>query len=273
MQRIGPTCRKENYAMSDNGTSHITSETIDRILVVRMNRPEKKNALTQAMYTTLCDLIEGGDANDQIRAMLITGVDTSFTSGNDVMDFMNAPPDGDSPVARFLGVLANTRKPLIAAVNGIAIGIGTTMLLHCDLAYAARGAKFQMPFVNLGLCPEAGSSYLLPELMGLRRASELILLGERFDAATAERLGIVNEAVEDAALFDHALGKARRLADQPPASVRISKALLKQGHQAALAAAMADEGRHFFERLTSMEAAEAFQAFAMKRKPDFSAFS
>lgn len=248
-------------------------ELQDRILRVTMNRPEKKNALSLAMYEAMTAALERADADDEVRVVLLTGVGTSFTSGNDVLDFMNAPPtDESSPVVKFLRALHHLHKPLVAAVNGIAIGIGTTVLLHCDLAYAAPGAVFQMPFVNLGLCPEAGSSYLLTQYLGLRKASELILLGDKFDAQTALACGLVNGVAAEGELMAMAMEKAHRLAAQPPASLRISKALLKQGNKAAVEHAMSEEGRHFMERLTSMEAAEAFTAFMERRKPDFSAF-
>jgi enoyl-CoA hydratase/carnithine racemase len=251
----------------------VLAEVKDRILHVTMNRPEKKNALSLAMYDALTAALERADSDDEIRVVLITGTGGAFTSGNDVLDFMNAPPaDDSSPVVRFLRAITHMHKPIVAAVNGIAIGIGTTMLLHCDLAYAGEGAKFQMPFVNLGLCPEAASSLLLPQYLGHRKAAELILLGEKFDAQTALACGLVNGVVPDADLLATAQAKAAQLAAQPPASLRISKALLKAGNQAAIQHQMAEEGRHFLERLTSLEAVEAFTAFIERRKPDFSAF-
>ena len=248
-------------------------ELQDRILRITMNRPEKKNALSQAMYTTMTEALHRADEDDAVRVVLLTGVGNSFTSGNDVLDFMNAPPvDESSPVFGFLKAITHLRKPMVAAVNGIAVGIGTTVLLHCDLAYAAESAVFQMPFVNLGLCPEAGSSLLLTQYLGLRKASELILLGDKFNAQTALDCGLVNAIVPDGDLNATAMERAHKLAAQPPASVRISKALLKQANHAALQHAMTEEGRHFAERLVSMEAAEAFTAFIERRKPDFSSF-
>lgn len=248
-------------------------ELQDRILRITMNRPEKKNALSQAMYTTMTEALHRADQDDAVRVVLLTGVGNCFTSGNDVLDFMNAPPvDESSPVAHFLKAITHLHKPMVAAVNGIAVGIGTTVLLHCDLAYATASAVFQMPFVNLGLCPEAGSSYLLPQYLGHRKASELLLLGEKFDAQTALACGLVNAVVPDGELNAVAMERAHKLAAQPPASVRISKALIKQGSHEAVQHAMAEEGRHFAERLVSMEAAEAFTAFVERRKPDFSSF-
>ena len=251
----------------------IRTATLNKVLTIEIARPEKKNALTQAMYTAMSDALERAEADDEVRVTLITGVGNAFTSGNDVLDFMNAPPDVEStPVGRFLSTITRTKKPVVAAVNGIAIGIGTTLLLHCDLAYAGQGAVFQMPFVNLGLCPEAGSSFLLPQYLGHRKAAELLLLGEKFDAQTALACGLVNAVTSDEALLATALEKAAKLAAQPPASVRISKALMKQTNNATLEGAMREELRHFAERLTSMEAAEAFTAFVERRKPDFSSF-
>lgn len=256
-----------------DGQELVVVEKQERILRVTMNRPEKKNALSQAMYLTMTAALGQADADDEVRVVVITGTGNSFTSGNDVLDFMNAPPvDESSPVAGFLKALTHLRKPLVVAVNGIAVGIGTTMLLHADLAYAAESAVFQMPFVNLGLCPEAGSSYLLPQYLGLRKASELILLGDKFGASEALACGLVNAVVPDGELNAVTMERAHRLAAQPPASVRISKALLKHGSHAAVQHAMAEEGRHFAERLVSLEAAEAFTAFVERRKPDFSAF-
>lgn len=256
------------------GTELIGVELSERILRITMQRPEKKNALSIAMYEAMTAALQEADTNDAVRVILITGSGSAFTSGNDVLDFMNAPPaDENSPVARFLHTVHGLRKPLVAAVNGIAVGIGTTLLLHCDLAYASETATFHLPFVNLGLCPEAGSSLLLTQYLGLRKASELILLGERFDAQTALSLGLVNGVVPADGLMALALAKAQRLAEQPPASVRISKALLKDGNRAAVEHAMREEGRHFMERLTSMEAVEGFTAVMERRKPDFSAFN
>jgi enoyl-CoA hydratase/carnithine racemase len=254
-------------------SEQILVEHKDSVLEIRMNRPEKKNALTHAMYTALVSALAQADVDPSVRVIYITGNGGAFTSGNDVLDFMMAPPNmEDSPVALFLKSLPTIRKPLVAAVNGLAIGIGTTLMLHCDLAYAAESAEFQMPFVNLGLCPEAGSSLLLPRLMGHTRAAELLLLGERFGAAKALQYGLITAVVADAELASVAMGAARRLAAQPPAAVRLTKSLLKRADAAAVEAAMRIEGQEFQQRLRSPEAAEAFAAFAERRKPDFSKF-
>jgi len=246
----------------------------ERILKVVLNRPEKKNALTQQMYTAIVTALHELDSNDEARCLYITGAQNIFTSGNDVMDFMMNPPDLESsPVANLLRALPQTKKPMIAAVNGIAIGIGTTLLLHCDLAYAAESAIFQTPFANLGLCPEAGSSYLMPALMGHARASEWLLLGEKLSAAKAREHGIVNDVFPDAELQDRAWAKALQLAAQPPGAVRLSKQLMKQHALQVLPEVMMTEGREFGQRLTGEEAGEAFSAFAERRKPDFSRFA
>lgn len=261
-------------ATLDVQCEQVVASIEDRILKVVLNRPEKKNALTQQMYLAIVAALEELDRNAELRCLYITGVDNIFTSGNDVIDFMTAPPDLEtSAVAKLLTTLPQTQKPLIAAVNGLAIGIGTTLLLHCDLAYAAEGAIFQTPFANLGLCPEAGSSYLMPALMGHARASEWLLLGEKLPASKAKEHGIVNDVFADAELQEKAWAKALQLAAQPPGAVRLSKALMKQHRLQVLPDVMRTEGREFGARLTSEEAAEAFGAFVERRKPDFSRFS
>jgi enoyl-CoA hydratase/carnithine racemase len=250
---------------------HVLVDCKDRILRIRMNRPEKKHALTRAMYRAVADALTQADADDQVRAVLITGTGNCFTSGNDLADFSNAPA-GARPRNPIIDAITQAKKPVVAAVSGVAIGIGTTMLLHCDLVYAGESARFQLPFVKLGLCPELGSSLLLPLLMGHQRAAELLLLGEPFGAETAREIGLVNAVCTDGELFETALGKARQLAAQPPASVRLTKALLKRGREHALKSAIAEESAEFNIRLASPEAKEAFQAFAERRKPDFSSF-
>ncbi len=243
------------------------------VLRIRLNRPDKKNAITQAMYTAMTAALERAVAEPAVRVALITGVPGCFTSGNDLLDFVHHPPkDDSSPVLQFLGAVAAFPKPVVAAVNGIAVGIGVTMLLHCDLVFAAEDARFQMPFVNLGLCPEAASSYLLPRLMGHVRAAELLLLGEPFDARKACEYGIVNDLCPADSVEETAMARAMRLAAQPPAAVRATKALMKRALVQPVAEALREESARFAERLTSPEAAEAFQAFVGKRKPDFSRF-
>ena len=258
--------------MSD--TELIKSERSDGILTLRINRPEKKNALNLAMYQALADGLTEADGDDTIRAILICGTDDCFTSGNDLADFLAAPPTGpESPVMQFLTAVSEARKPLVAAVNGLAVGVGVTMLLHCDLVYAGNSATFQMPFVNLGLCPEAGSTLLLPRIMGHQRAAELLLLGEVFGADKACNLGIVTEICPDDAVLATARSKAQQLAAQPAAAVRLAKNLLKRDYAAPLRETIAEEGKQFMVRLKSPEAAEALQAFMQRRKPDFLRFS
>lgn len=255
-------------------SEHVQTQQIERVQVIRIHRPDKKNALTRAMYTAITEAMRAADDDPAIRAVLITGTADCFTSGNDVADFVNDPPTTtDSPVGRFLQQLTEQQKPLIAAVNGAAVGVGVTMLLHCDLAYAGASAKLQMPFVSLGLCPEAGSSLLLPAMLGRAKASELLLLGERFSAEVARDCGIVNEVLPDAETFDHALKKAHQLAAQPPHAVRVAKRLIARATQAAVRETILHEFEHFAPMLRGPEAMEAMTAFLQKRKPDFSHFN
>jgi enoyl-CoA hydratase/carnithine racemase len=255
-----------------NTSEQIQTERSEGILTLRINRPDKKNALNLAMYAALAAGIREAEHDDAVRVILITGTDDCFTSGNDLADFLAAPPTGmESPVMQFLLALSQARKPLVAAVNGAAVGVGVTMLLHCELVYAGDSATFQMPFVNLGLCPEAGSTLLLPRLMGHQRAAELLLLGEPFTAAKACELGIVTAICADPLAVARA--KALQLAAQPAAAVRLAKELLKREYAAALQETIAEEGVQFIKRLKSPEAAEALQAFMERRRPDFSRFA
>jgi len=244
------------------------------ILRIGFHRPEKKNALTAAMYHGIADALNAAEAEPGVRVMLLHGSEEAFTAGNDLNDFLANPPrDNDSGVMRFLRAIIDTRKPLIAAVAGPAVGVGTTMLLHCDFVYAADNAKFALPFVSLGLCPEAASSYLLPMIAGYQRAAKLLLLGEPFDAATAREFGLVTEVVAPGELMNAALSTAHKLAALPPASVRITKALMKRALRQGIDEQMAEELKHFIARLDSPEAKEAFSAFVEKRRPDFSKFA
>ena len=254
-------------------TDHIVTSTADGILQIRMNRPEKKNALSLAMYSAMAEALASAEANPAVRAIIISGTDGCFTSGNDVTDFLQYNPTGtESPAIRFLQMLSGAVKPVIACVNGLAVGIGVTMLLHCDLVYAADSATFQLPFVNLGLVPEAASSMLLPRLMGHQRAAELLLLGEKFDARTAHEVGLVNAVYPVHELVTIVGQRAATLAAKPPASLRMTKALLKREPE-SISARMAEEGKYFSRQLASPEAREAMEAFMQRRKPDFSRFA
>jgi enoyl-CoA hydratase/carnithine racemase len=251
---------------------HIVVSIQDRILSIQLDRPEKKNALTRGMYLGMIEALEQAESDSAVRVVLITGTRDCFTAGNDLMDFANAKPGETSPAIVYLQTLAAAQKPVVAAVAGVAVGIGTTMLLHCDLVYAAPDARFQLPFVNLGLCPEAGSSVMLPELMGHRRAAELLLFGEPFSSEKALELGIINAVYPGGELLEAATAKARQLAEKPPSALRTTKALLKRSAAGVVAEAMARETEKFAALLQGPEAREAMMAFMQRRKPDFSKF-
>ena len=251
----------------------ILTERSGGVLRIEFNRPEKKNAITAAMYGALADALLAADADDAVRVVLIHGKPEVFTSGNDLADFLANPPRGeDGAPFRFLRAISRFGKPVVAAVSGAAIGIGTTLLLHCDLVYAAIGTRFALPFVNLALVPEAASSFLLPRLAGWPRAAELLLLGEPFSAEKAREIGLVNEIVAPEGLLETAMATAQKLAQKPPGALRLTKALMKDGLIAQVEQAMSREGKIFAGRLNSPEAKEAFSAFLEKRKPDFSRF-
>ena len=257
-----------------NSSECIQCEINEGILALLVNRPAKKNAINLAMYQTLADALNKAASDDAVRVILIAGTDDCFTSGNDLADFFTSPPTGpESPVMQFLVAISEARKPIVAAVNGVAVGIGVTMLLHCDLVYAGSGASFQMPFVNLGLCPEAGSTLLLPRIMGHQRSAELLLLGEVFNADKAFSLGIITEICPNGDVLTTARNRALQISAQPAAAVRLAKDLLKRDYAVALRETIAEEGRQFVARLKSPEAAEALQAFMERRKADFSRFN
>lgn len=248
---------------------HIQFESTRAIARVRFNRPEKRNAITESMYDKLREAVEKSEADPAVRVLVIASTSDNFTAGNDLQDFMHSPPSGSkSSVARFLRALSLAKKPLVAAVDGIAIGIGTTLLLHCDFVVASRTAKFQLPFVNLGLAPEAASSLLLPRLVGHVRAAELLLLGDPFDAEAALAYGIVNRVVGPAELESTACDFAVRLASKAPGAVQQTKALMKSS-TTNIAGRMAEEELILAQRFASPEAREAFQAFFERRTPDF----
>lgn len=255
-------------------TELVISEVKDRILTVRLNRPDRKNALTHDMYTALGDALEQAQDDASIRCVLFTGSADCFTAGNDLSDFAKGLPGAfqETPVGRFLLLLVEATKPVVASVNGPAVGIGTTMLLHCDMVFAGNNTRFQMPFAPLGLCPEGGSSLLLPAWIGRVRAAELLLLGGAFTADDAYRLGLINRVCEPSETETQALQACQQLAAQAPAAIRAAKELLARPTREQLKETMLNEGALFAERLKSPEAAEAFQAFMAKRKPDFSNF-
>ncbi|QDO99053.1 enoyl-CoA hydratase [Ferrovibrio terrae] len=250
--------------------SDILTAQADGVLTITFNRPDKKNALTSAMYATLADALEAADTDPAVRVILFAGNGGAFTSGNDLQDFLNNPPQGDNtPVFRFLRAISTASKPMIAAVSGVAVGVGTTMLLHCDLVYAGESAKLSLPFVNLALVPEAASSLLLPAMVGHHRAAELFMLGEAFTPATAKEYGIVNAIYPDDRLLGEATAVAQKLAAKPPTAMRLTKQLLKRT-KGDVAGQMAQEGEHFRSQLKSAEAREAMTAFFEKRPPKFS---
>ncbi|WP_415757668.1 enoyl-CoA hydratase-related protein [Pseudomonas sp. LT1P18] len=233
------------------------------LLILRLNRPDKKNALTRAMYSHLAEALKLADTDPEINAVLITGSAECFTAGNDIADFIQQPPTNlDSPVFQFMLTLLECRKPVIAAVAGAAVGIGATMLLHCDLVYVSRDARLRMPFVNLGLCPEFGSSLLLPRLLGHAKAAELLLLGEGFSGEQAAQWGIATEALGSG---EEALAKAREMAlrfeSLPPEAVRISKQLMKATDREQLRKVIEEESAQFTQRLRSPEAIAALTGF------------
>ena len=258
-------------------THHIRSGLANGVATIEIARPEKKNALTSEMYSAMAQALKAAQDNPAVRSILFTGQPGIFTSGNDLEDFLQRPPgaEGDphaSPVFAFMHALLAVDKPVIAAVTGAAIGIGTTLLLHCDLVYVSDEARLAMPFTGLGLVPEFASSFLVPALMGPRRAAEKLLLGDPFTGEQAVECGIANAVLPPSEVLPHARRVAERFNQLPPQSVRQTKRLLRQGQAAAVEASMGSEVGQFVERLRSEEAREAFQAFFEKRRPDFSRF-
>ena len=250
--------------------SDIITEHSGSILRVQLNRPAKKNAMTSNMYVTLADLLNGAAKDDRTRVVLWHGAGDSFCAGNDVEDFLKNPPGpGESPQAILMKALLNLDKPLVAAVHGAAIGGGTTMLMHCDFVYAGESAKFQMPFINLGLVPEFGTTCSVPACFGYVRAAELILLGVPFEAKRAAELGLVTQVVPDQKLLATATETAQKLAEKPASALRACKRLMKQSSREQLEQAMKVENEEFTSRLHSAEAKEAMNAFLEKRPPDF----
>ena len=251
--------------------STVVTSLADGVLTLRMNRLDKKNALTQAMYTALATAIEEAGRDPAVRALLITGDANCFSAGNDLQDFMNNTlQPGTSPVERFMKALAGFEKPVVGAACGVAVGVGVTMLLHCDLVYCGEKTKLNMPFVSLGICPEFASSYVLPRLMGHVRAAELLMLGEPFTAEKALQYGLVNALLPNEQVEAKALEKAQQLASLAPKAMRVTKMLLKKWSQATLAEAIDFEATYFIPMLKQPEAIESITAFMQKRKPDYS---
>jgi len=253
--------------MSDDVLVH----TEAGVTTITLHRPQRKNSLTAAMYTALAQALAAARDDDAVRVVVVQGNETVFCAGNDIADFLASPPTSpDAPVFVFLNVLSTFPKPLVAAVCGPAVGIGTTMLLHFDLVYAGDNAAFSVPFVNLGLCPEAGSGALLPRLMGHQRAAEALLLGEPFMAEAALEVGLVNRVVPPSEATHLAQAQARKLAAKARTSLVETKRLMKQGQADAVAQQIAQEAAIFGRMLSEPAAREAFGAFMDKRKPDFS---
>jgi enoyl-CoA hydratase/carnithine racemase len=249
----------------------INTTTCGGVATIQIARPQKKNALTFAMYEAMTAAIASAVADDAVRALLIVGEPGIFTAGNDLQDFMQQPPTGvESPQIRFMLALAACDKPVVAAVTGAAIGVGTTMLLHCDLVYVSEDAQLSMPFINLGLVPEFASSLILPRLLGHAKAAEKLLLGEPLSAAEAADFGIASAVLPAHEVLAHARRMAERFNSLPPGAVRDTKRLMRCGSKDSIVRAIHAEAEVFAERLRSPEAKEAFEAFFAKRKPDFS---
>ena len=251
----------------------IKTAVIDGVATIEIARPEKKNAITGAMYLALAQALDAAREDDAVRAVLLTGQPGIFTSGNDIEDFVQRPPNlQEAPSFVFMKALMGCDKPVIAAVTGAAIGIGTTLLLHCDFVYVSDEARLALPFVTLGLVPEFASSLIVPQLMGNVRAAEKLLLGDPFTAAEAVECGIANAVLPAGEVVRHARRVAERFKALPPGAVRATKRLLRRHRAATLLETIAVEGEVFGARLQSPEAKEAFSAFFEKRKPDFSRF-
>ncbi len=252
-------------------TYEILSHTEDAILTLTFNRVEKKNSITAAMYQQLADALCAAKDDAAIRVVVFQGHEAIFSAGNDLGEFLNSPPaGGNSPVFQFLAQISEFPKPIVAAVCGPAVGIGTTLLLHCDLVIAGDNAAFSMPFVNLGLCPEAASSLLVPQMMGYHRAAEALLLGEPFQAEAALEIGLVNRVVPPSEATRVAMQWAKKLAAKPITSLMETKRLLKKGQSAIVKERMAEESQSFGRMLQEPAAKEAFTAFMQRRVPDFS---
>ena len=249
----------------------IVTDRSGNVLRVQLNRPAKKNAMTFNMYATLADLLNDAAKDDAIQVVVLHGAGDSFSAGNDLQDFLHAsfPMDGNSPQGRYIAALINFDKPLIAAVHGAAVGSGTTVLMHCDFVYAAENTVFQMPFINLALVPELGTSYSVPAQIGHISAAELFLLGRPFDARRAAELGLVTRVVSNHGLMATAMETAQALAEKPLGALQASKRLLRQWSREQTEAAVKVENREYDSRLKSADTKEALTAFFEKRRPDF----
>lgn len=241
------------------------------VLRIAINRPEKKNALTADMYDALSEAVEVAESDPAVSVLLLCGKGEAFTAGNDLEDFMHKPWQGQAvpPAVRFIRAMAGAKKPIVAAVHGLAVGVGTTILLHCDLIYAAEDTKFMMPFINLGIVPEAASTVLLPLLIGPQRAAELFLLGAPLTAQRAYEMGLVNAVLARDAVLPTAFGAAQQLAEKPKGAVLACKELMKRAYRAEVDRALREEVEIIRKRLDSPETREALSAFLEKRKPDF----
>lgn len=252
-------------------TNDILVNTERGVTTLTFNRLERKNSITSQMYGMLADALASAASDAAVRVVVLQGHETVFSAGNDIGDFLNNPPAGQgSPVFRFLRGIATFPKPLVAAVCGPAVGVGTTMLFHCDLVYAGDNAAFSMPFVNLGLCPEAASSLLVPSMLGYHRAAEALLLGEPFMAEAALEVGLVNRVLPPTEANAYAQKIAQKLASKPSSSLVETKRLMKKPHLDRVLQQMDEEGLSFARMLTEPAAREAFGAFMEKRHPDFS---
>jgi enoyl-CoA hydratase/carnithine racemase len=250
--------------------SDILSERLGAISRVILNRPAKKNAMTSEMYLALADFFENAAKDERVRVVLWDAAGDSFSAGNDIDDFLKNPPGaGESPQAQLANAIVNFDKPLIAAVKGVAIGGGATLLTHCDFVYAAETTKFQLPFINLGLVPEFGSSWSLPARAGYLRAAELIMQGLPFDARHAAEIGLVTHVVHDDEVLATATETAEKLAAKPPVALQAIKRLMKCFPREHIALAIKAENEEFASRVRSPEAKEALSAFLNKRRPDF----
>jgi enoyl-CoA hydratase/carnithine racemase len=251
--------------------NHIEILRENGLLTIRLDRPERRNSITASMYLGLTDALMSARDDDAVRTVLLAGREEIFTAGNDIDEFLNDPPlHPEAPAFLFLNALAYFPKPVVAAVRGAAVGVGATMLFHCDLVYAGENSVFSLPFIDLGLCPEAGSALLAPQMLGYHKAAEALLLGDPISATSACALGLVNKVLPAAQVTDSAREQALRLSRKPLSGLLHTKRLMKAWKEPQLRAQMQEEVQTFIPMLKGVAAREAFTAFAEKRKPDFS---